>query len=137
MGYSTAQRYLRSGKTTKASTKKPRKRTGFRLSPQTDRLIVKMLRGNVPAALIAERTGAHLSSVYTRRKRLLSEGQPIGDSATTAESGIPAREYAEFEHANKETWEQVWNERREPTDGEVYFTMAWRRRKRRVNSESE
>lgn len=126
IGYSTAQRYERglrkqAGKTPKAT----RAKQGFRLAPAQIRRIEKLIRANVPAAEIAKRAKCHLSSVYHYRRQF--ENAVAQATPDTSHEGIPAMAYVELRQANKHLWNAVWDERREPTDSELRFSMAYRR----------
>jgi DNA invertase Pin-like site-specific DNA recombinase len=133
IGYSTAQRYLRKDPPSKLPVKA---KDGYhRLEPKQIKRIIKGVRAGEHAEDTARAADCHVSSVYTYRRKMQNESNETAVVPVTVEpssQGIPARDYQEFSHANDHTWKSVWDERREPTDGEVFFTMAWRRAKARA-----
>ncbi len=116
VGFSTTQRYLREIRPKRA------KKQVSRLTPAQHKLIETLLGADSPMRVeeIARRAKCHVSSVYTHRERM-KKATEVDTSA-----GIPARSYRDLKHANDKTWENVRNEEREPTDGEMLWTLAWR-----------
>lgn len=134
MGYSTAQRYERELRKRGTIAVKPARRAsrGFRLEASQIKLIDKLLKADPPVLVsdIAKRAKCHVSSVYVRRKRMVAEPDEALSPQVDVSAGIPARSYRDFKHANDTTWMDVRKEEREPTDGEMLWTMAWRRMNR-------
>lgn len=128
MGYSTALHHLqmRRKQSPPGKALKVTKYKGLRLTPEQINIIEQGVRAKAPPSEIAQTAGCHVSSVYTYRKRLENDGEVL-TSETPVHEGMPLGNYNEFKYANKKTWDNVNKEGREPTDGELYWTIAWRR----------